>query len=95
MSSNTKLDLVKKFIFNDNVQYILSNINDNLMDFNILEITGMGVQEIKHSNILGWVFDDSEHNLGYKILEEFLKKVILKNQDNAEIEKLKQYLSQK
>ena len=30
MSSSTKLDLVKKFIFNDNVQHILSNINDNL-----------------------------------------------------------------
>jgi len=58
----------------------LSNINDNIMDFNILEITGMGAQEIKHSNILGWLFDDCEHNLEYEILDNFLKKVISDNE---------------
>ena len=101
MSSSTKLDLVKKFIFNDNVQHILSNINDNLMDFNILEITGMGNQEIKHSNILGWLFDDSEHNLEYLILFEFLKKIIEQAKQNDENEEIVNdlqsyiYLSQK
>jgi hypothetical protein len=46
------------------------------MNFNILEITGMGNQEIKHSNILSWIFGDNEHNLEYKILDGFLKEMI-------------------
>ena len=45
------------------------------MDFNILKITGMENQEIKHSNILGWLFRKNEHSLEYEILESFLKKV--------------------
>ena len=89
---NEQLKSVKDFIFDDNVQKQLSEINNNLMDFNILEITGMGHQETKHSNILGWLFDDSEHNLEYKILDEFLKKVILKNENNDKIEILKEYI---
>ena len=72
MDNETKLESVQKFIFNDEVQSILSKINNNVMDFNILEITGMGNQEIKHSNILGWLFDNSEHNLEYQILDNFL-----------------------
>ena len=77
------IEKVEAFIFNDDVQSILSEINSNLMDFNILEITGMGNQEIKHSNILAWLFDDSEHNLEYLILENFLKKIIEKNQNST------------
>ena len=87
-----QIKLIKDFIFDDNLQKELSEINNNLMDFNILEITGMGHQETKHSTILGWLFDDSEHNLEYKILDEFLKKVILKNENNEKIETLKEYV---
>jgi hypothetical protein len=82
MSDTEKTKSVQDFIFNDEVQNILSTINDNVMDFNILEITGMGSQEIKHSNILGWLFDDSEHSLEYQILDNFLKKVIELNTNN-------------
>ena len=82
MSEEDKLKLVEDFIYNDKVQNILAEINSNVMDFNILEITGMGSQEIKHSNILGWLFDDSEHNLEYQILDGFLKKVIADNPNN-------------
>ena len=60
---------IKSFIFDDEVQKLFEDINNNVLDFNILEITGMGNQEIKHSNILGWLFSDAEHNLEYKILE--------------------------
>lgn len=84
-------ELVENFIYNDDVQNILSQINDNVMDFNILEITGMGTQEIKHSNILGWLFDDSEHNLEYQILDDFLKKVVDDNSDK-QLYGLKHYL---
>jgi len=79
MSEKDKLKLVEDFIYDANVQNILTEINKNVMDFNILEITGMGSQEIKHSNMLGWLFDDSEHNLEYQILDGFLKKVIALN----------------
>ena len=82
MSDTEKTNSVQDFIFDDEVQNILSKINDNVMDFNILEITGMGSQEIKHSNILGWLFDDSEHSLEYQILDNFLKKVIELNSNN-------------
>jgi len=92
MSEEEKLKQIKTFIFDDNLQNQLSEINNNLMDFNILEITGMGHQETKHSNILGWLFDDSEHNLEYKILDEFLKKVINKNTNNNKMVELKEYI---
>jgi hypothetical protein len=71
--------IVRNFIFDDEIQDKLSVISNSLMDFNILEITGMGAQEIKHSNILGWLLNNSEHNLEYTILENFLKKVISEN----------------
>lgn len=70
---------LQDFIFNDEVQAILSAINDKFIDFNILEITGMGSQEIKHSNILSWLFGDNEHKQHYLILEKFLKKVSEEN----------------
>ena len=73
---NKPLEIVQNFIFNDDVQSVLSDINNTFMDFNILEITGMGNQEIKHSNILSWLLSNSEHNLDYLILENFLKEVV-------------------
>ena len=92
MDKKEELKSIEKFIYNDKVQKILSEINDNVMDFNILEITGMGNQEIKHSNILGWLFDDSEHNLEYQILDNFLKKVIKNNNSINNKDKLQEYL---
>jgi hypothetical protein len=83
-----EIDSLKEFIFNDEVQKVFEDINNNVLDFNILEITGMGNQEIKHSNILGWLFSDAEHNLEYKILESFLKKIIALN----EVDNLQDYL---
>lgn len=90
MSEKDELKLVEDFIYNDKVQNILSQINSNVMDFNILEITGMGTQEIKHSKILGWLFDDSQHNLEYQILDGFLKKVV-QEKDN-ECNELHEYI---
>jgi hypothetical protein len=88
-----KLKLIENFIFNDEVQDILSKINDNMMNFNILEITGMGDYEIRHSNILSWLFGANEHNLKYEILDSFLKKVLEQNNlDTDKKNKLKSYL---
>jgi len=89
---NEKVKQLKEFIFNDDFQNKLIEIDKNFMDYNILEITGMGHQETKHSNILGWLFDDSEHNFEYKIFNEFIKKVIVKNKNNEKIEELKKYI---
>ena len=83
---------IKSFIFDDEVQKLFEDINNNVLDFNILEITGMGSQEIKHSNILGWMFSDSEHNLECKILEGFLKKVIEANEVDETTNFLKHYV---
>ena len=83
-----KHKLVENFIFNDKVQNILTQINSNMMDFNILEITGMGLQEIKHSNILSWLFGDNEHGVSHLVLEKFLKKV----SDISSDQNLKNYI---
>lgn len=72
MNKKDKINIVENFIFDDGAQKLLSNISENIMDFNILEITGMGTQEIKHSNMISWIFGDNEHGLGYYILERFL-----------------------
>lgn len=71
--------MIKDFIYNDEVSRIIHQINSNFLDFNILEITGMGSQEIKHSNVLAWLFDDKEHTLGYELFIEFLKKICKEN----------------
>ena len=96
MTKEEQLKLVKKFIYDDKVQETISSINSNLMEFNILEITGMGNQEIKHSNILGWLLDNSEHNLEHYILDNFLKEIILENRkdsnDNVILDKLQSYI---
>ena len=94
---NKEIEAIKAFVYNDEVQNTLSSINNNVMDFNILEITGMGHYEIRHSNIIGWLFDDREHNLEYELLENFLKKVIEanENKDNSEfyvLDKLQSYI---
>ena len=87
-----KYEELENFIFDDNVQDILDKIKNSVMNFNILEITGMGSQEIKHSNILAWMFSNSEHNLEYKILEGFLKKVVDANEINETTTFLKHYI---
>ncbi len=71
-----KVKIIEDFIFDDKVQSVLSQLNNSVIDYNILEITGMGNQEIKHSNVLGWIFSNSEHNIEYLALDNFLKKVI-------------------
>ncbi|MEK6660119.1 MAG: PD-(D/E)XK nuclease family protein [Campylobacterota bacterium] len=92
MSENLNYKIVEGFIFDDEIQDLLEQINNNMMDFNVLEITGMGTQEIRHSNLLSWMFGDNEHSLGYKIFDGFLKKVIEENEGNDFIEDLKHYV---
>jgi len=76
VSMNNKVDILTKFIFEDKVHKKLLNLNSCVMEYNVLEITGMGSQEIKHSNVLSWIFGDNQHNVKYAVLNNFLKKVL-------------------
>ena len=87
-------DLRKIQEFNATVDGIVKNINNHLLPMNVLEITGMGRQEIQHSNVLAWIFGQ----LDYEILSEFLKEVAKENGinhlyegDKATLEKLRHY----
>ena len=66
------LEILKEFINDKEAQEKFNAIKNSVMDFNIFEITGLGNQEIKHSNTLVWLFGDNEHGLKYQILEKFL-----------------------
>lgn len=92
MSEENKVQVLKDFVFNDEVQGLLAQISECVMDFNVLEITGMGTQEIKHSKLLAWMFGDNEHGLDYAILEGFLKRVVEANDEGETLESLKHYL---
>lgn len=92
-----KIQIVKNFIFNDDISKSINNINQNFLDLNILDITGMGTQEIKHSSILAWLLGDNEHKLGYQVFTEFLKSIYSENSrsnDNFEdeLDELQSYI---
>ena len=53
----TDLEKVQKFIYSDEVQNDLDEINNLLLPINVLEVASMGNQEIKHSNVLAWMFE--------------------------------------
>lgn len=96
----TKIELVKKLIFNDHVQEKFHQIYKNVKLFNVFEIIGMGNQEIKHSNILAWLFGNNEHGLEYRFFTEFLKQALISTQSNVEyfsnlsidLDKLREYI---
>jgi len=85
--NKTGLTIVKDFIYNDTISNSIEKINQNFLDFNILEITGMGTQEIKHSNILEWILGDNQHNLKDKVLIELLKKIYKENNVDDDLQK--------
>ena len=87
------MEILKEFINDKEAQEKFNAIKNSVMDFNIFEITGLGNQEIKHSNTLAWLFGDNEHGLKYQILEGFLK-FTLENSDNTSegYENLEKYL---
>ncbi|EIF51365.1 PD-(D/E)XK nuclease family protein [Sulfurovum sp. AR] len=88
--TENKLAVIENFIYNDDISVYLQKINQSFLDFNVLEITGMGAQEIKHSSVLSWMLGDNEHNQGYGIFIDFLKKIYLKN--NCNDKKLQEYI---
>lgn len=79
------LEILKEFINDKGAQEKFNAIKNSVMDFNIFEITGLGNQEIKHSNTLAWLFGDNEHGLKYQILERFLY-TVSENKNNISLE---------
>jgi hypothetical protein len=84
----TEEEKLKKFIYDNKVQEQLRDISNSLKTYNIFDIVGMGEQEIKHSNFLGWLFELKIDGHGYVFLEEFLRGCIEKHEDS----KLKEYV---
>lgn len=91
--SKNDLEILKEFINDKEAQEKFNAIKNSVMDFNIFEITGLGNQEIKHSNTLAWLFGDNEHGLKYQILERFLKFTLENDNNTSEsYENLEKYL---
>ena len=98
MTDKEKLKTVQKFIYSDDMQGKFEEINNLLLPINVLEVTGMGYQEIKHSNVLAWMFGNSSHQLGHEILTKFLGKITLRedlgegeDEDNNKLKELRHY----
>ena len=68
LKAEKDIKAVQKFIYSDDIQDDFEEINNLLLPINVLEVTGMGYQEIKHSNVLAWMFGDNSHQLGHEIL---------------------------
>lgn len=76
-----KQQLINFIVDNDRLELIKARINR----FNPLKVLKVQDYEIRHSNILSWIFNPSEnHNFDDKILKRFLLKVLLKP-DNDDV----------
>ena len=72
---------LKEFLLNIDC---LDELKEWYSDINFFEIAGIVNVEIKHSNVLSWLFDAKQnHGLGDKIIKRFLQKV-MKDDRNKE-----------
>lgn len=88
----TEEEKLKAFIYDDNVQEQLREISNSLKTYNIFDIVGMGEQEIKHSNFLGWLFELKIDGHGYVFLEEFLRGCLNVLDDKNKCDNLQKYI---
>ena len=89
LKAEKDLKTVQKFIYSDDIQDDFEEINNLLLPINVLEVTGMRYQEIKHSNVLAWMFGDNSHQLGHEILTKFLGKITLRGDFDSDVNKLR------
>lgn len=55
----------------------IKRLQDQLSQFNILDVLGVADYEIRHSNVLAWLFDPlSSHGLGDKFLKDWLSVIL-------------------
>lgn len=78
----TELDDLKKFVMDiEEIETLSKSINN----FNLFETLGLINQEIRHSNVLAWLFDPFQtHNISYLFLQKFLKDLIIFNLNSTE-----------
>lgn len=56
---------------------ILNKVKEKINDFNVFEILGIVNNEIRHSNMIAWLFNPNEsHNLGSQFIKYFIKEYI-------------------
>lgn len=77
----------------------LDNIEDQLKDylkgFNVFDTLKVSRTEIRHSNVLAWLFDPREtHGLGGAFIQSFINVIISKGIINNNIDKVKLLLTQ-
>lgn len=71
---------LKEFLLDSECLKQLDNWADDFNLFDVLKITNM---EIRHSNILAWLFDPNEnHGLGDSFIQSFMTKVVSKCDHN-------------
>jgi len=76
-----KQQIINFAVNNDKLELLQARMNR----FNPLKVLKVQDHEIRHSNILAWLFDPQEdHNLDDRILKRFILKVLLR-QENDEI----------
>jgi len=61
-------------LFRENLPEIITSLNQKgYQKFNLLEVIGLGSQEVKHSNLLGWLIDSKDHEFGHQLLAQILQ----------------------
>lgn len=72
--SSQDLEAIKNFELDEDC---LRKLDDWTKEMNFFEITGIDMQEIRHSNFLAWLFSAREpHGLGDRVIKSYLKQVI-------------------
>lgn len=67
--------ILQFIINNDNLEIVKAKLNR----FNPLKVLRVQDHEVRHSNVLAWIFDPAEnHNFDDRILKKFLLKVLFK-----------------
>jgi hypothetical protein len=75
MGDIEKEELVQKFVYQDDFQCFIDNVQMQFKNQNIFEIVGMDHQEIKHSRTLGWLLGNNDQ-FSKRIFIGFIKKVL-------------------
>lgn len=77
---NSKKEALEQFILNNPD---LDKLEGMLSDFNVFETLNMVNAEVRHSNMLAWLFDPKEnHGLDEYFIHNFLKSFVSNNKSN-------------
>ena len=78
--TNNEEQVLKDFLLDIDC---LKQLNDWTDDFNLFDVLRITNIEIRHSNILAWIFDPNEnHGLGDSFIKSFITKVVSKCDQN-------------